>query len=732
MSVTEDQATLLAFFDYLFSNDQGYVVIATTRPPARRDTFKEQYFEWPDQKQELVDYVEKVTPSYNVYFCVNVLSVPKRLRENVIPQNLVWADLDACRPDQVDIPPQCVIESSPHRYQAIWRLDQKIDPLVAENYGKRLAYHHADLGADKSGWDATQLLRVPGTYNFKYQMDEAPEVGLLSMLEDLLPVDVFEALPQPASDDVEIPDLAIPELDQLPSPEQIIYRYKDGLQQTAFARYYSEEPNKDWSKSLWRLINTCIDVGMSAEETFVIAKNSKCNKYERDGRPDTHLWRDVLKGERQYKDIATILEDNRVLRMPALITSQEEDALTGTVIDDYLSWATGATDAVPIFHEVACTMLLSALMSTTLRLPTSNARVVPNLWALVLGDSTLTRKTTATDMAMDFLMEINKNMILSGDTSPEGLMHNLSLRPKMVSIFYRDEVTGFFDAIAHKEYLRSLPEIMTKMYDVPKYLPRTLRKETFVVSEPIFIFFGGGVPDKMYSLVDEEFFTSGFVPRFLIVEGRGNIENVRPTGPPQERGMGKRLELLQTFQALHTMYTDQSVVVKLPDGQQMQTTPDIEVMFPSTVWERAAEMETTLLRAAHDSPESGKALPTFSRMYVSMLKMTMLFAAARQEPTDYQVIANMDDLLNAAWYIQRWGKDVVNFISNSGTTGDETKLRSVYRTIERHPGIHRSQIMQRHRLNARETQLIEDTLLQRMQLQVTPKGRGKQYWPIGR
>ena len=133
MSVTEDQATQLAFFDYLFSKDQGYVVIATTRPPARRDTFKEQYFEWPAQKQELLDFVDKVAPSYNVYFCVNVFSVPKRLRENVIPQNLVWADLDACRPDQVDIPPQCVIESSPHRYQAIWRLDQKIDPLMAEN-----------------------------------------------------------------------------------------------------------------------------------------------------------------------------------------------------------------------------------------------------------------------------------------------------------------------------------------------------------------------------------------------------------------------------------------------------------------------------------------------------------------------------------------------------------------------------------------------------------------------
>lgn len=732
MAVIQDQATLLEFFDYLFSKDQGYACIATTRPPARRDTFREQYFEWPEQKQEMLDYIDKVTPSYNVYFCVNILSIPKRVKENVIPQNLVWADLDTCRPEQVSIPPQCVIESSPNHYQAIWRLEQKVDPRIAENYAKRIAYQHADYGADKSGWDATQLLRVPGTYNFKYQMDDTPQVELVSLLDELLPVEIFDSLPQPSSDDVDIPDIDVPDLDRLPSPEQIIYRYQEHLQQTAFPRYYTEEPPEDWSKYLWRLMNTCIDVGMSAEETFVIAKTSRCNKYERDGRPDSHLWRDVLKAERQYKDVAEIIRDTRVLAMPALLSAAEENSLDTTIVDEYMEWATTATDAVPIFHEISCMMVMSALMSTTLRLETSNAKLYPNLWALILGESTLTRKTTAMNMATDFIMEVDRNLILSGDTSPEGLMHNLHLRPKMVSIFYRDEVTGFFDAIKHKEYLRSLPEIMTKMYDVPKYLPRTLRKETFVVAEPIFIFFGGGVPDKMYSLVDEEHFASGFIPRFLVVEGKGNIDEVRPTGPPTEQVSHKRFALLQTFQAYYEMYTNQQAVVVLPDGQHMQTTPEIEVMFPGKVWERAAAIEKALLRAAYDSPQAAKAMPMFSRMYISVLKMAMLFAASRQEPTDNKVVAEMRDLLQAAWYAQRWGKYAVNFILNSGTTGNEALIQSVYRVIESRPGILRGDLMQNKRLNAKDMDLIEQTLVQRLMLQVTAQGRGKKYWPIGR
>ena len=76
----------------------------------------------------MIDYIDKVRGTHNVYFCVNVLSVPRRKKENAIPQNLVWADLDACHPNQVEIPPQCMIESSPYHFHAIWRKERKVDP----------------------------------------------------------------------------------------------------------------------------------------------------------------------------------------------------------------------------------------------------------------------------------------------------------------------------------------------------------------------------------------------------------------------------------------------------------------------------------------------------------------------------------------------------------------------------------------------------------------------------
>lgn len=732
MSVDTIQSTLLEFFGYLFSDDEGYICIATTRPPAKRDTFHEEYFDWPRDKAKMIEYIDKVAPSYNVYFGVNMLSVPRRKKDNCIPQNLVWADLDSCRPDQLDIVPQCVIESSPNRYQSIWRLDRKIDPRIAEHYSKRIAYHYAGLGVDKAGHDLTQLLRVPGTFNFKYQLDDVPQVLLLTTVDGLLPVEVFEALPQPEIGDADVPAIPVPDSPNLPTVDMILHRYEEHLRPTAFARYYAQEPVSDWSKHLWRLINTCFDVGMTAEETFVIARNAKCNKYERDGRPESHLWREVLKAELEHKSISLLLEDHRQLVMPALLTTQEESSLQTTLVDDYMDWATSVTDAVPDYHELCCTMNMSILMSTTLRLPTQNARIVPNLWGLVIGESTLTRKSTAVDMALDYIYEIDKTFIVASDASPEGLMNILSTRPKMVSVFHRDEVTGFFDAINRKEYLASMPEILTKMYDVPKYMPRTLRKETYIVSEPIFIFFGGGVPDRLYSIVDEQYWLSGFMPRFLSVYGEADIDKVQPTGPPVSIPVGKRHALAQTFRALYNMYTDQQVTIKLGDGQQMTQTPEIEVEFTAKMWDRASSVEKQLNKVANDAPVRSRALPALNRMYFSMLKLTMLFAAARSEPQEYKIKAEMRDLLSAMWYIQKWGKHTVNLVNNSGGSADESRLQSVYRLIERHPGINRGEVMARHHLNAKQMDLIQETLVQRLMLHTNKKGRGIQYYPIGK
>lgn len=107
---------------------------------------------------------------YDVYFCPHGFSQRKRRRECAVLPKLLWADLDEADPRTIKFKPTLAFESSPNRYVAIWIVDK----TVSEELNHRMTI---TVGADPSGWDLTQVLRVPGTFNYKYK--SAPEVKLM-------------------------------------------------------------------------------------------------------------------------------------------------------------------------------------------------------------------------------------------------------------------------------------------------------------------------------------------------------------------------------------------------------------------------------------------------------------------------------------------------------------------------------------------------------------------------
>lgn len=101
---------------------------------------------------------------WDLYWCVHGFSKPRRLERYAVPTRYAWLDLDEVDPRRVPVEPIIALETSPRRYQAIWRCDHV--PTKAMRRG----FSHA-LGADRGAWILTKLLRVPGTANFKYSQE---------------------------------------------------------------------------------------------------------------------------------------------------------------------------------------------------------------------------------------------------------------------------------------------------------------------------------------------------------------------------------------------------------------------------------------------------------------------------------------------------------------------------------------------------------------------------------
>src|SRR5579862_7181105 len=102
-------------------------------------------------------------------------------------------------------------------------------------------------------------------------------------------------------------------------------------------------------------------------------------------------------------------------------------------------------------------------MSGSIQLPTSYGLIIPNLWFLLLADTTLTRKSTALDLAVDMLTEVDPSLIMATDGSIEGMFTALSLRPGQPSIFLRDEFSGLIEMMTKRDYYAGMGEALTKM-----------------------------------------------------------------------------------------------------------------------------------------------------------------------------------------------------------------------------------------------------------------------------
>jgi hypothetical protein len=712
------------FFDYLFGKTEGYLCIATATGNSKKD-FRQQFFRWPEQRANIGSFIESAHRK-NVWFCTSLLEKTSRKKEFCLAGNLLWADLDECDPAEVEPLPSAIIESSPGRWQALWRLDETIEPYEAEDLNRKIAYKYNVNGADPSGWDLTQLLRVPLTFNYKYSDDDPPQVELHQAAETLVPVSLVRMLePAEKVPPSDIPDVDMPDPMQLPDPEHVIFKYATQLRNGPFTHLYGVEPNEDddWSAILWRFINICLEAGMSEEETFALGNTAACNKYARDNRPIIYLWRDIVKAAKAQKKLTILTGDHALLTMPEIINADEVEGTT--FINDYKDWASDATDAVTSFHELSAFILLSAVCASGIRLELDYGSMVPNLWGLILGESTLTRKTTAMRMAMDIIADVDPEMILATDGSAEGLLTGLSTRPSRTSIYYKDEVSGFFDSINRKDYLAGMPETLTQLYDVPRIFTRRLRKETITISSPTFIFFGGGIRDKVYSLVSDEYVLSGFLPRFLVVSGDADLTRIRRTGPKSHSTGDRRDSILRRIANLHE--THNRVVDINIGGQTTKIASTSEAVLTDDAWQRYGDIEELMVHRAHESPLAMLALPTFERLSRSLLKMSTLLAAAETEPTDGKFAVEEKHIIHAAHYIQDWGRYTVDLVQNSGKGTTERVLDKIHRTIQNKPDIARSELMQRHHLTSRETTDIMNTLIDRGLVTARKEGKGTRF-----
>lgn len=715
-------ANLEIFFKIAFTREPGYVCIATIAPDME-GVPTERFFLWPEKLPEMLQYIAEVGSSANVYFCPQLLDYPKRRKVAVRYCTNVWADLDSCAPDKLLVRPTILIESSPNRYQALWSLAEPVPPADGEALSRRVAYAHAHQGADRSGWDLGQLIRVPGSFNHKYS--PPVEVNILDVTRSRFRSTDF--IEYPEVHNTELLTLPLPTPEVLPTldPLELMQKYRRALNPQSFI-LFDQEPHGSWSEVLWKLMLLLFEAGMEREEVFYVTLSAKCNKYERDKKPPEFLWRDVCRAYLRHEENVNVIVTQS--EQPDLLSSEEIAWAKSqeTFVERYTKWASGLGDAATQYHPAGAFIILSSLLGGRVRLPTSFGVVGLNLWFMILADTTLTRKSTAMDLAIDLLALVDEDAILATDGSIEGLMTGLQHRSGRPSVFLRDEFSGLIEAMTKKDYMAGMMETLTKLYD-GKMQKRLLKKEAVTITKPVLIIFAGGIKAKVQQLLSLEEISSGFIPRFLFVTAESSTARMQPMGPPTVRDYSGRDSLVEEMQELYSHYV-QAAGVQNRGTFQVPTFREWDAELTPAAWARYNKFEQDMMQAGMDSGRPELMTPMYDRMSKSTLKAAVLLSASRQR--EETVVVEESDIVLAIWYCRDWrnyGNDVVNGV---GKNAAERSLERTLHAITRNPGITRGKLMQTYHLTAREADAIFTTLEQRGQVTVSKQGRGWSYYPV--
>ena len=151
-----------------------------------------------------------------------------------------------------------------------------------------------------------------------------------------------------------------------------------------------------------------------------------------------------------------------------------------------------------------------------------------NLWFMLLGDTTLSRKSTSRQLMLRMLRSYERfagyQIDIGSNVTAEGLVKHLAGRDKLTSLFHRDEVQGMFKEFVTKTYMAAAADQFTELYDghVPVIIRATGAQSAVKAvqserAETSFIMYLMGITGKVAEVLTIDYFRSGFLARFMYV-----------------------------------------------------------------------------------------------------------------------------------------------------------------------------------------------------------------------
>lgn len=739
--------SFFVYFDTLFpgssdGSDLGYVALALFPGgkfvPGRGPT-QQHFYAWPSQKDDLVAFCAD-NREMDIYAVPALFkSRDNRKASNIAHQWAAYADADSLDVRKVRAEPTMVVETSPGRHHLYW-VTSTDDPRALMEISRSIAHTHAEDGCDPSGWDAGQLLRVPGTTNNKLQED--PFLVTLRRTGNPYGIEALKEVYPPVA---AVPKKAAVVVlgSEMPARKDWYYNQECIRESSQIFHYhpdiysmYGDDliEGQDRSGTMWRLLSEMARSGVSRATAMYIAWEAKCNKYRLDGRSEEELWNELCRAYDAPENQpvtnsldagnASIVNFHRSLidaseRNPERQAKEFASAITllseeerrhvpdDTFVDRYEQWAVTRTDAPDVYHRAGAVTLLTAVFGEFGSCPTKFDSNL-TLWFLLVGPTTRGRKTTAMMLWVDLMTELEDERFqynIGSDATPEALAVILPRKDGRTSVFFRDEAHGLLYEQDKKRYMVGLREYMTELYGGRVRIRLRVSNITQDGELPSgnirtnFVMFLCGTLDQVTSALTIDDYQSGHLARFLVAEADPPPMTKEDMYIDQYDGVDRSDDIVR-----------RSLVNELAAARHYWLTqvkgfgrPKM-IPFSDEAWKRYLDAKWTIYDTANKHELSEVLLPTTDRMGTSVMKCAILIAMSEKANR-----VEMRHVLKAIALAEEWYQataTIAGRILHSSWSARQEELLTAARS--RVDGITQQELYTRYRTRMQEKDIESD------------------------
>lgn len=672
------------FLTQVWGEQEGHVDIARMNDGQLRN---HKFFYWPLQAEDIWAYIAKYAHE-DVYFTPVLFKAPKRLRTLAENAQVVYGDADDFNLEDILVEPSITVHTSPNKTHLYWFIDGMTDAKLAETLSHSVSVAHPKktTGFD-DGWSCTKLLRVPGTTNTKYIGDTGEvhdvtvEYSGISYTEEQF-TEQYPAVPEFSFEAAAFPQ-------KLPSYADVLSSIPSSTRLEGLLATGRFEKNSAGSEAIYALYTELFRQGATDEQVFVVCERHPLNKWKRDGHAnaDNLLWQDIqrarakdgvfIDGDEEEDDENTVITvaPRKKTEGFDFLTPFEKENLKRTFIDEYLNWATSKTDAPRPYHVAGAFTVLSTVFADFGHAVPHWGETPLNLWFMVLGGTTLSRKSTAKALMLKCIEELETEDYrydLGSKFTAEGLDEALRLGANRSALLHRDEIQAFMKEIDSKAYLQGIKGELTEIYDgkVTGKLRASGEKQDKMRkgARVALNLFTMGIREQLADYLTLDDFQSGFLTRFIYV----SAEPLQRTSETDYIGQMDAIERSKGDPAFNSMMEKLKDIRDIWEGWNDPTERTIAVPMDVEAHARYNKFVTEALDAAQVQSKATILEAGTARLNTSVLKAAALIAMA-----DGCDEVSLKHMLAAINYCGEWFEHLVamtNRISESGWKRQQDKL----------------------------------------------------------